>query len=39
MPVEVREENGEVSWYPSRDIVPVVFDDDASGANASQGTP
>jgi nitrite reductase/ring-hydroxylating ferredoxin subunit len=38
MPIEVREENGEVSWYPSRDIAPVAFDD-AAGANAPQGLP
>jgi nitrite reductase/ring-hydroxylating ferredoxin subunit len=25
-PVTVREEGGEVYWYPSRDIRPVVFD-------------
>lgn len=39
MPIEVREENGEVSWYPSRDIAPVAFDDDAGGTNALQGLP
>jgi len=36
MPVEVREENGEVSWYPSRDIAPVAFD---APAGDEQGTP
>jgi hypothetical protein len=27
MPVEVEECDGRVSWYPSRDIAPVVFDE------------
>jgi nitrite reductase/ring-hydroxylating ferredoxin subunit len=27
MPVELGEADGEVSWYPSRDIAPVAFDD------------
>jgi nitrite reductase/ring-hydroxylating ferredoxin subunit len=27
MPVEVSERDGQVRWYPSRDIAPVVFDD------------
>jgi nitrite reductase/ring-hydroxylating ferredoxin subunit len=39
MPIEVREENGAVSWYPSRDIVPAVFDDAGGSANASHGRP
>ena len=32
MPVAVSEADGEVSWYPSRDIAPVVFDDEAAPA-------
>ena len=27
MPIEVREADGEVAWYPSRDIAPLAFDD------------
>jgi nitrite reductase/ring-hydroxylating ferredoxin subunit len=27
MPVRVSESGGEVSWYPSRDIAPLSFDD------------
>jgi nitrite reductase/ring-hydroxylating ferredoxin subunit len=32
MPVEVNESGGEVTWYPSRDIAPLAFDDAASNA-------
>ncbi len=32
MPVAVAERGGEVSWYPSRDITPLSFDDAASTA-------
>jgi nitrite reductase/ring-hydroxylating ferredoxin subunit len=27
MPLTVNESGGEVTWYPSRDIAPLVFDD------------
>jgi nitrite reductase/ring-hydroxylating ferredoxin subunit len=27
MPIEVREADGEVAWYPSQDIAPLVFDE------------
>jgi nitrite reductase/ring-hydroxylating ferredoxin subunit len=39
MPVEVREADGEVAWYPSRDITPLAFDDadiDADGAGPNE---
>jgi nitrite reductase/ring-hydroxylating ferredoxin subunit len=29
MPVTLRESDGQVSWYPSLDIAPVIFDTDA----------
>ena len=32
MPVTVNESGGEVTWYPSRDIAPLAFDDAASNA-------
>jgi nitrite reductase/ring-hydroxylating ferredoxin subunit len=32
MPVTVGESGGEVTWYPSRDIAPLAFDDAASNA-------
>jgi nitrite reductase/ring-hydroxylating ferredoxin subunit len=32
MPVTVSEHGGQVHWYPSRDIAPVVFDVDGPGA-------
>ena len=32
MPVTVSESGGEVTWYPSRDIAPLAFDDAASNA-------
>lgn len=32
MPVAVGESGGEVTWYPSRDIAPLVFDDADSNA-------
>jgi nitrite reductase/ring-hydroxylating ferredoxin subunit len=32
MPVEGNESGGEVTWYPSRDIAPLAFDDAASNA-------
>jgi nitrite reductase/ring-hydroxylating ferredoxin subunit len=34
MPVEVAESDGQVYWYPSRDITPLSFDDEDDG-----GTP
>jgi nitrite reductase/ring-hydroxylating ferredoxin subunit len=37
MPIAVTESDGQVSWYPSRDIAPVRFDDEA--AAPSQETP
>jgi len=30
MTIDVRERDGQVYWYPSRDIAPLVFDDDSS---------
>jgi nitrite reductase/ring-hydroxylating ferredoxin subunit len=30
MPVELSESEGEVRWYPSRDIAPLAFDDEPS---------
>jgi nitrite reductase/ring-hydroxylating ferredoxin subunit len=32
MPVTVSESGGEVTWYPSRDIAPLAFDDADSNA-------
>lgn len=32
MPVEVSESGGDVTWYPSRDIAPLIFDDAAPNA-------
>ena len=32
MPVTVSESGGDVTWYPSRDIAPLVFDDAAPNA-------
>jgi nitrite reductase/ring-hydroxylating ferredoxin subunit len=32
MPVTVSERDGEVSWYPSRDIAPLAFDEPAPPA-------
>jgi hypothetical protein len=32
MPVTVSESGGEVTWYPSRDIAPLAFDDAHSNA-------
>ena len=38
LPIEVREADGEVAWYPSRDIAPLVFDlDDGVRASADPG--
>jgi nitrite reductase/ring-hydroxylating ferredoxin subunit len=34
MPIVVTERDGEVSWYPSRDITPIVFDDGQSSLSA-----
>jgi nitrite reductase/ring-hydroxylating ferredoxin subunit len=34
MPVTVSESGGEVTWYPSRDITPLAFDDAASNAGS-----
>ena len=39
MPVEVSEAAGEVSWYPSRDIAPVAFDDPATPSAPSAPAP
>lgn len=43
MPVTVSEQDGQVHWYPSRDIAPVVFDvdgpDAADPANTEPPTP
>lgn len=33
--LDVREEAGQVYWYPSRDIRPVVFDDPAASPSAA----
>jgi len=30
MAIEVSERDGQVYWYPSRDIAPLVFDDDSN---------
>ncbi len=35
MPIATEERDGIVYWYPSRDIQPVVFDDDAGHADAA----
>jgi nitrite reductase/ring-hydroxylating ferredoxin subunit len=35
MPLTVNESGGEVTWYPSRDIAPLVFDD----ADPNAGPP
>ncbi len=35
MPVTVSESGGEVTWYPSRDIAPLAFDDAASNPGSS----
>lgn len=32
MPIEVSERDGQVYWYPSRDIAPLAFDDGDGGA-------
>ena len=37
MPVEVSEQGGQVSWYPSRDIAPLCFD--ADGAPPDSPSP
>ncbi|HET9821817.1 MAG TPA: Rieske 2Fe-2S domain-containing protein [Burkholderiaceae bacterium] len=40
LPIEAREADGEVAWYPSRDIAPLVFDlDDEDRASAGPGRP
>ena len=40
MAIDVDERDGQVYWYPSRDIAPLVFDDDAGGApNDLPSTP
>jgi len=38
MPIATEERDGIVYWYPSRDIQPVVFDDDAGPADAAPGS-
>ena len=35
MPVAVSESGGEVTWYPSRDVAPLSFDDAATTAGPS----
>lgn len=38
LPIDVSEADGEVAWYPSRDIAPLVFDlDDGVRASADPG--
>ena len=39
MSIVVSESDGEVAWYPSRDIAPIVFDDRAATPNAETPTP
>lgn len=39
MPVAVSESDGQVSWYPSRDIAPLAFDDVDAGAAAPNPEP
>ena len=39
MPVEVSESDGQVYWYPSRDIAPLSFDDDTGAAPPSSASP
>jgi nitrite reductase/ring-hydroxylating ferredoxin subunit len=36
MPVTVSERDGEVSWYPSRDIAPLAFDEPALPAATTE---
>lgn len=36
MAIAVAESGGEVSWYPSRDIAPLVFDDAAPAAPGTE---
>jgi nitrite reductase/ring-hydroxylating ferredoxin subunit len=38
MPVTVSERDGEVSWYPSRDIAPLAFDEPAPPASPAPNT-
>ena len=33
MTIEVGERDGQVYWYPSRDVKPLAFDDESGGAN------
>ena len=40
MPIATEERDGQVYWYPSRDIQPVVFDDARPGDGATpESTP
>jgi nitrite reductase/ring-hydroxylating ferredoxin subunit len=39
MPVELSEADGQVSWYPSRDIAPVAFDDVVLPPSGEPHTP
>jgi nitrite reductase/ring-hydroxylating ferredoxin subunit len=39
MPIVVSESDGEVAWYPSRDIAPIVFDDRAATPTGENATP
>ena len=38
MAVEVSERDGQVYWYPSRDIAPLAFDDDSGAPPAPPST-
>jgi nitrite reductase/ring-hydroxylating ferredoxin subunit len=39
MPIEVRESDGQVHWYPSPDIAPVVFDEVQPISSREPDTP
>jgi nitrite reductase/ring-hydroxylating ferredoxin subunit len=39
MPVMVKERDGQVSWYPSRDTAPLSFDDEAPTPAAPPEAP
>jgi nitrite reductase/ring-hydroxylating ferredoxin subunit len=38
MAVDVKERDGQVYWYPSRDIAPLVFDDEGGAPCDTPGT-
>ena len=38
MAVEVSERDGQVYWYPSRDVAPLAFDDEGGAANEPPST-